>query len=178
MTEYTAQCRHYADDYIRAHHNGKSVVLDCYVDGEHMADPFLSPDTARTFARGILALADEVDGGEAKEEPQPAPLTVGDQVEITGDTGGLYFGRCGTLLDIDTGDTEYPYLVRLEGRTGGGVWVHAVRKLEQPAPAPADEPEAPTNPRLTHLHQAEVALTEYEHTAADIIALARFLAGE
>lgn len=81
MTEYTAQCRHNAGQYLKAYINGISVIIDGYDDRECVTNPYLSADSARIFARGILALADEIDGGEVTEvDIRPK---VGDRLRVT-----------------------------------------------------------------------------------------------
>ncbi|MET9959280.1 hypothetical protein ABZ128_09360 [Streptomyces sp. NPDC006326] len=69
---YRAQCRWAPDDYLEAHRVGDSVHVDaCDEDGMKVCAS-LTPVDARAFARGILTLADETDGGEAQPNDAPA----------------------------------------------------------------------------------------------------------
>ncbi|MET7939694.1 hypothetical protein [Streptomyces sp. NPDC005302] len=69
MTAYIARCRDRSSDYIVATKRGADVELEMHVFGDYQGEVFANPADARTFARGILALADEIDGGEVKEAP-------------------------------------------------------------------------------------------------------------
>ncbi|MGW2950734.1 hypothetical protein [Streptomyces eurythermus] len=237
MAEYTAKCVMDEDDQINARRANQRVALE---PTGH--DVYLNPDAARTFARGILALADEIDGGQVR---QPAAVKVGDRFKVTrsflewadvvigdvvtvvefeddnsgnfravadGSTNRWLFGpdnignglepldkpakreikvgdrvrivrngyaeegaenvgRVGILEEYDPNDTRCMYRVSLPDRDCGW-WCAEVELVDEPA----DEPAVAS--RLTYFHQAETALTDFEHTAADIIRLARFLAGE
>ncbi|MEV6684408.1 hypothetical protein AB0N28_03530 [Streptomyces sp. NPDC051130] len=59
-----------------------SLAIEAFGDDEMMKDVYTDPDGARVFARSILALADEVDGGEAKRDTRPR---VGDRLRVTQD---------------------------------------------------------------------------------------------
>ncbi|MGW2950733.1 hypothetical protein [Streptomyces eurythermus] len=113
---------------------------------------------------------------EVRKVDDRGALKVGDRVVITGDLFKSLVGKRGKLAEIDERDTEYPYLVRTDGSTSGGVWVEAVRReddVEQPAPAP----EPPANPFAAHVEEAKRLLTGTEHCGADVIRLAEILAG-
>ncbi|MGW1547469.1 hypothetical protein [Streptomyces sp. NPDC002346] len=153
MTAYTtkhdAQCRHDDDQRITAHHNNISIVLTGYADGELVTDPFLLPADARTFARGILALADEVDGGEVEKVASDSRPKVGDRLRVTEDNPrhcpvvtGDVITVVGTDYDHDGadcvrvlhGDDSYRWFIPLT----------AVEKVtdeaEHAMPAAAEEP--------------------------------------
>ncbi|WP_327379394.1 hypothetical protein [Streptomyces sp. NBC_01212] len=133
MTEYKIECTSGVGDTITACLQGEEIEVVARSMGSFTQSVYPSLATARTFARGILALADEVDGGEAREEP----VKVGDFVEITGDDVSSYVGRRGYLRKIDGSDPDLPYL--LKGNNGAGLydwWARAVRKVDAPEPAP------------------------------------------
>ncbi|WDM16693.1 KOW motif-containing protein [Streptomyces lavenduligriseus] len=113
---------------------------------------------------------------EVRKVDNRGTLTVGDRVVITGDLLKSLVGKRGTLTEIDERDTEYPYLVHIDGSTSGGVWVQAVRReddVEQPVPAPAPT----SNPFAAHVEEAKRLLVGTEHSGADVIRLAEILAG-
>ncbi|MEU3986130.1 hypothetical protein AB0F77_39740 [Streptomyces sp. NPDC026672] len=169
MTEYIAQCRWVRSDHIKAHVVGNYVHLDEVSDGETQAGVALRVDTARTFARGILALADEIEGGEVAEPATPQPLRVGDRVRIVRPEQGEHNGKTGILEEIDTEDDLLPY--RIADENGAFLtWAGAVEKVDEPANA--------DDYRALLLVRASRMLEDTEHTAADLIALARFLNGE
>lgn len=97
-------------------------------------------------------------------------IKVGDRVEIVhhySDDASRHDGADGTVLELDRLDDVYPYEVELgDGRV---LWVAEVRKN-------GAEPAAPT--RSDYVTQAKAALVGTQHDAADIIELAKFLAGE
>ncbi|MEU0860659.1 hypothetical protein ABZ352_35630 [Streptomyces griseofuscus] len=169
MTEYTARCAMDADDQINVRRAHRRVALEPRNATGVGTEVYLAPADARTFARGILALADEIDGGEVKEEPTAVAspsVAIGDQVRIARNWeghGDENVNAVGRLVRIDTDDTTLPYLVRLDGHDW---WCAEV--------APADQP-ATDNPHADLITKAKALLNEYDHTAADVLALARFL---
>ncbi|MFF3140852.1 hypothetical protein ACFVRU_03710 [Streptomyces sp. NPDC057927] len=118
MTEHIAQCRWAPGDRSRAHVVGDAVHLDAVSDGVVQGDASLRADAARTFACGIIALADEIDGGEVVEAPKPRNPQVGDRVRIVKDDPytktGVFVGRTGVVRDVKDGDRTMPYRVRLD----------------------------------------------------------------
>ncbi|WP_405927861.1 hypothetical protein OG554_03440 [Streptomyces griseus] len=184
MDEYIAQCRHDGDQRIKAHTNGVSVVLVGYSEEGSVTEPYLSAASARTFARGILALADEVDGGEEKAGPATDNRPkVGDRVIVIeddpDDRTGEFVNLVGTLTDI-IGGPYTPYLVKFgEGSHGDvdGQWY--CQRVEKVADEP-DSPSAATITRPTreaYLHRA-AELLGADPSALDLIELADYLAGE
>lgn len=139
MTEYTATCRHVDTDTLRAYSSFGDVVLSPSED-ENVC---LSPAAARTFARGILALADEIDGGEVPATAGRKPI-VGDRVVVVRDDpdhkAGSFVGLIGTLKLTTDSDDDIPYLVHFgdgdHGEPDGEWWCNSVRVID----APADEP--------------------------------------
>ncbi len=79
MTEYTATCAIDEADTITAARYGRRVELE----PSGTTEVYLDPAPARTFARGILALADEIDGGEKAEVKADTRPKVGDRVRVT-----------------------------------------------------------------------------------------------
>jgi hypothetical protein len=137
-------------------------------------DAYVSPASARTFARGILALADEIDGGEVAEAPvKPSLPKVGDRIRILVD-GAEY-------ANVEIGD-EFE-VSRVVGATvtvidhvNGGHWYFrdsTSYELMEPESAPAP---APSSTYADLVREAKGLLTGTPHSAADIITLARDLA--
>jgi hypothetical protein len=94
-------------------------------------------------------------------------IKVGDLVEVTDDSEGDLVGQCGTVVRVDTVDGDLPYRVQVPSRDYA-VWVHEVRKVD----------DTPVADRAALVDKAKEALRGTLHSAADIIDLARFLAGE
>ncbi|MEU3729950.1 hypothetical protein AB0E81_11155 [Streptomyces sp. NPDC033538] len=103
MTEYTAQCRISSYDRIRARRDEGSVELAGYF-GDYAGEAFILPDAARTFARGILALADEIDGGEA--EPADTRPKVGDRLRVTKVRADATLVRVGQIITVHATDYD------------------------------------------------------------------------
>ncbi|MFD5198856.1 hypothetical protein ACFWM7_01535 [Streptomyces sp. NPDC058375] len=170
MTECKIECRYNRSDIITAHAANGEIWFE---PGSDNVSPSLAD--ARTFARGILSLADEVDGGEEKAEPAPdSRPKVGDRVIVVEDDPngltGTFVGLVGTLTN-DDGGACVPYLVKFgEGSHGDvdGQWY--CRRVEKVADEPASLPAATitTPTREAYLHRA----------ASDLIELADYLAGE
>jgi hypothetical protein len=151
MTVYTAECAIDSADTITATRSSNRVELE----PSSRVEVYLDPDDARTFARGILALADEIDGGEVAEAATPETRTpqVGDRVRLD-----------------DTSDTW----------DDGSWWCAEVALLDEPAePATAPEPVPVVSLRGDFVAQAKTLLADVMHTsAADVIDLAKFLAAK
>ncbi|WNI28608.1 hypothetical protein [Streptomyces sp. ITFR-6] len=171
MTEYKITCQDDPSDRIKA----VGTV------GEHVAfypygsdSVYVSPADARTFARGILALADEVDGGEAPMPTEPAvrDIKVGDRVRILRPEGCLpeYAGRVGVLTRTDS--TECKYRVRVDEADDNIVWAYEV------APVDTDNAEqlCAKNARMDILEQARALVGSRD--VPNLLAVARFLAGD
>jgi hypothetical protein len=187
MTEYTAQCRASRYDRITAQVYGDAVELAAHFSDEYAGETWLNPDAARTFARGILALADEIDGGEG----DTPTLKIGDKVEVVADNFASLIGKRGTLVDIVSRDTMYPYRFRAEGRSSGDVWVQEVRKVDEPAglldeagladgerdlnESAAAAAEPTPSPFARYVDEAKQLLEGTSFTATDVIVLAREL---
>ncbi|MET7939693.1 hypothetical protein [Streptomyces sp. NPDC005302] len=155
-------CMHDADDRV-------SVYRDS--DGEIAfrtpgASVYTTDEDARAFGRKILAL---VDG----DEPAPVAevIRVGDRVEILPSRQNTTTaGRVGVVTSIDVYDDQLPYRIATEDPDPQFVaWASQVRKIGAP-PASSDA-------RDDTFSRAKLWLVDTEHTAADIIRLAEFLAG-
>ncbi|MFF1684459.1 MULTISPECIES: hypothetical protein [unclassified Streptomyces] len=131
MTEYIATCKTGEDDTITARADGESVELCAERNGRYMMEAYLLPANARIFARGVLALADEIDGGE---QPEPAPVKVGDRVEILpSEHNPSTVGKVGIVDRIDVWDEVLPYRVCDEATRTAIAWASSVRKVDAPA---------------------------------------------
>lgn len=138
MTEYTATCDYESADTVQAYGSGGAVWLNARQDGGE-ASVKLYPTNARAFARGILALADEIDGGEAN------PIKVGDQVRVTDAAGNPDFvGKTGFVKRLNS--SVLPYRVEFgDGRGNHGDingWWNCltVVRVEEPESAAAPAP--------------------------------------
>ncbi|WP_327712432.1 hypothetical protein OG912_32425 [Streptomyces sp. NBC_00464] len=76
-----------------------------------------------------------------------------------------YDGKYGTVTRLDVGD-HYPYYVQCDGQDYS-VWMHEVQPLEP----------ATNGDRESLVFHAKSLLAGTEHTGADVIAMAAFLAG-
>lgn len=170
MTDYVAICRDAARDTITATGGGAAVAL--YPSGS-CESVYLSPAAARTFARGILALADEVDGGELAA-PKLA-VEVGDRVKVVADDFATHVGKTGILKCIDDGETATPFCVKFDG-AAVLVWVSEVRGIDEPTATPADTNTSPESYRASLLEQARTLVGSRD--VPQLLAVARFLAGE
>ncbi|MFD7776616.1 hypothetical protein [Streptomyces sp. NPDC059753] len=132
MAEYVAKCRIISTDAVTAAAEDGEIILTGTKAGKFVMDACVRPDDARTFARGLLALADEVDGGEA---PEPAPVKVGDRVEILPSVHNpSSAGRVGIVKKIDAlDDDDVPYLIGEEGTGRFIAWAALVRRVDAPA---------------------------------------------
>ncbi|WP_069752913.1 hypothetical protein [Streptomyces sp. EN16] len=173
MSEFKIECLHASSDTIVASTSEERHI----VSYPHGADSiYVSPDDARTFARGILALADEVDGGEEKAGNRPK---VGDRVTVVeddpDDETGKFVGLVGTLTSVD-GGAGTPFRVKFgegsHGQTNGYWWC---RRVEPVSPTAATITR-PT--REAYLHRAAELLGRNTYSAHDLMRLADYLAGE
>lgn len=125
MSEYEIKCTAIPTDRLVASIDGGDVYLQAHEGSDFKVSVFAKPAEARTFARGILALCDEIDGGEVA----PEPLKVGDRVRITHDDFPRFVGKTGELTAIDIGDTLYAYCVKADGERLP-VWVLEVERVD------------------------------------------------
>ncbi|MYW28212.1 hypothetical protein [Streptomyces sp. SID2119] len=174
MTEYKIECRYNRSDTITVLAEDGEIW---FKPGSDNVSP--TPDAARTFARGILALADEVDGGAAKAEPaEDTRPKVGDRVIVVeddpDDRTGEFVGLVGTVVSVNGGFST-PFKVKFgdghHGRADGYWWCRGVK----PASPAADTITTPT--REAYLHRA-AELLGANPSASDLIELADYLAGE
>lgn len=173
MTIHTLECRHANRDYLTAQRDGLStsvIIAASFDDGEQGA-VYAEVAEARAFARGILALADEIDGGEAVASDGGAPK-VGDDVLITKefpDGTGSYTGSTGQLLSVNPSDGRFPYEVDVQGY--GPCAAHAVRKAPE-------TPKSFATPRSIALLAEARAMLSSAAPMESVVHLARFLGGE
>lgn len=179
MIKYTAVCAEIATDYITAERfDAHEVALFAFRGGERKTSAYLQPADARTFARGILALADEIDGGEASDEP----LKVGDIVRIVQEYGddqrGRNDGATGCLMSVDMTDRGFPYEVDVPDY--GSCGAHSVERVARGV-AKEDETTAPVSSadptRVALLQEAKALQGDSAFIDESTVAVARFLAG-
>ncbi|WP_211833242.1 hypothetical protein [Streptomyces asiaticus] len=175
MTEY--QCRWVSTDCVKARGVGDSVHIYGYENNDVVSNVALLVDDARAFARGILALADEIDGGEDRAAQDVA---VGDRVAIVREwsTGtGRDDGKMGTLVQFDPDDDNFPWLVELDSADRRTVWVHEVQRKRERAEDPNEAPAPSVAPdRVALLEEARRLVGS--HDIGQLLNVARFLAGE
>ncbi|GAA3018767.1 hypothetical protein [Streptomyces fulvorobeus] len=90
MSEHTITCTSGVSDTLTAQSSiGNDVAFYSRQGGVSKISVYAAPSDARTFARGILALCDEADGGEVKEDPAATVegptvrgIKVGDKVRV------------------------------------------------------------------------------------------------
>lgn len=174
MAEYIARCEINDFDRITARVDGERVELMAESSGEYAMEVYLDPAKARTFARGILALADEIDGGEAKEEaPVDTRPKVGDRVQIVRAEAcsSHEAGRTGVVGEVDCDDPHLPY--RIVDEYGHFIaWAREVSKVDEPS---AGDPAPARSSRARFVEEAKELLGRLAG-ADDIIRLAEFLA--
>ncbi len=188
MTEYKAVCSSYNRDTITARCDGDAVELSARFSDTYAGETFLAPNAARTFARGILALADEIDGGEAEAPTLRRIPQVGDRVRVVRAFAfEHYTGREGILTSTTAtfrahaGDL-HPFVVQFPD--GGDLYVAEVEYVEDES---ADtRPKVGDRLRVTedatpstfarYVDEAKRLLAGTTHTGADVIALAQGLA--
>ncbi|OSC76477.1 hypothetical protein B5180_01600 [Streptomyces sp. BF-3] len=192
-TTYIAQCCHDAHEQIRANHNGVTIMLHAFDGEENLITPFLRADDARTFARGILALADEVDGGEVKPASD-RPIQVGDRFRVTVPHLDCSVVKVGDVAVVDhfVDGPQGDFRVRV----GEDIWRfgpdnigNGLEPITDDSEPLADwekdllEPDSPaiaaitTPTREAYLHRA-AELLGANPSASDLIELADYLAGE
>jgi hypothetical protein len=135
MTEYIARSAHGSDSVSRAYRIGEWLHVSTSEGGAY-ASTALTTDAARTFARGILALADEIDGGEAAKNETPTVVLpeIGARYRVT--TNGLHNATVyiGDEVEVSSHHTSY-FGARLDGTTWYFRPEHIGNGLE-----PVDEP--------------------------------------
>jgi hypothetical protein len=192
MTVYTAQCRHDADQSLKASQNGVSVIFDAYADDENVTSPYLSPADARTFARGILALADEVDGGEKAEVTTGLMPKLGDKFRLTRHSlnfAGVSVGDVVTVTELHPAVHEgHIDGFRVRGDDDRNWWFdvdHIGNGLEATTGEPVIDTskivvlDDPAPSRAALLEQAaDLMINSQTYTATDLTELADYLAGE
>ncbi|MEV4939616.1 KOW motif-containing protein [Streptomyces zaomyceticus] len=183
-TDHTIACRHEAQDTLRAFIDGDDIGFHGSSGSKLEMSVYQRPAEARKFARGILALCDEVDGEEAQDvaaPPTPRDIRVGDRVEVLDDDcDGRRFGGCvGTVKTVHPRGDRLPYLVEFGDGKGGhgapnGQW--NCRAVELVDEAPTEE-SARAITRADFLRQARDLLDGQTYTADDLIHLADDLQG-
>lgn len=184
MTEYTATCRWAAADHLRAQVYGDAVHIEHRTNHNINGDVALTTDAARTFARGILALADEIDGGEVEAPALRRIPQVGDKVRIVRNAydyeGTTNVGREGELREVTPEDAQ-KYRVRLPDDSYGW-WCAEVEYVEEEAadtrPKVGDRLRVTEdNPRHCPVVAGDVITvveTDYDHDGVDCV---RFVHG-
>ncbi|MFE7397990.1 hypothetical protein [Streptomyces sp. NPDC057557] len=186
MTEHIARCLHDSNDTIRTYIVGDHVFLRAHIGGDHGTVALEAVD-ARVFARGILALADKIDGGAAEETPAEKPIKVGDCIRVitTGSAGALVkAGETFTVRKVTDWD------VQVDGDGAHDRWYlnhedvekvvdEATATLADSRPKVGDRLRVTEdNPRCCPVVTGDVITvveTDYDHDGEDCV---RFLHGD
>lgn len=107
MTEHKIACNSGVGDTLTVHGGGEEIGFVAATSDRFRNSVYVTASDARTFARGILALADEIDGGEAKEPTTDTRPKVGDRLRVTVDTPRCAPVKAGdviTVIDVDYDD--------------------------------------------------------------------------
>jgi hypothetical protein len=181
MTEYIAQCAIDGNDTITARRSAERVELAPRSGPE----VYLDTDKARTFARGILALTDEIDGGEVVKIVRSSAVEVGDRVRVVRNAysfeGNENVGRVGILKEITPEDAQSHRVSFSDDAYGW--WCAEVELVEdEPAdtrPKVGDRLRVTEdNPRFCPVVTGDVITvveTDYDHDGADCV---RFVHGD
>lgn len=181
---FRAQCNSAGGDYITAEVAGEKVELNAFNHHEYVMNAFVTVDNARTFARGILALADEIDCGETVAETptvtETAPLKVGDKLRVTKDDVNFASVRVGDILTVNSVSGE---AFTTDDKTGenGGDWYFSAEDIGNGLER-IDEPALTISPEREALFRRAADLVKAVGARPDdpdaIVRAARFLAGE
>ncbi|MCQ6554742.1 hypothetical protein NPS70_16275 [Streptomyces sp. C10-9-1] len=184
-------CNLRAGDYLWAERSHDEVFIKAFDSREYVVGVLVAPAELRTFARGLLALANATDGGEedAPEEQVTPAIKVGDRVRVVKDDSrfrtGEFVDKSGILMEAD----GTSFLIKFGDGTAehgdpdnGTWWVEEVELIESAgadaACAPVVAPDdAPSSPRASLLDKACEYLPKGA-SGADLVAVARFLEGE
>lgn len=196
MTSHEITCTGDPDDCFTVERESDDVYFVARDSAGRRVTAYVTPLTARTFARGILALADEIDGGETEEAPKRTPQ-VGDRVRVLyAKYRRRYHGVIGTV--VSTTDAwqpmsgpVHPYRVKIDGEDYD-VWAAEVEILDEPAglldeaglaewerslieSAEASAAEPVPSSFAVHVGHAKALLAGTDHCGADVIRLAEIL---
>ncbi|MFJ6636625.1 hypothetical protein ACIQMR_35455 [Streptomyces sp. NPDC091376] len=185
MTEtFRAQCRWEPRDFLKAHVVGDSVHVDTYFGDERVDAVSLSSAKARTFARGLLALADGIDGGEDPElkvqadDDAAQAIKAGDRVRVLYERADGANVRAGDVFTVRSISPHSVYTDR--GGLQPGEWAFDPNKVEKVVDEPlkaADAPSSVAPDRVALLEEARRLAGELAPASA-VLEFARFLAGE
>lgn len=73
MTEHKIACNSGVGDTLTVHGGGEEIGFVAATSDRFRNSVYVTASDARTFARGILALADEIDG-ERRRSRRPTPV--------------------------------------------------------------------------------------------------------
>ncbi|MFJ6237987.1 hypothetical protein ACIQH0_28355 [Streptomyces griseus] len=186
MTEYKIECQSDLRDTLEAFRDGGDIALYSRQDGTLKVSVYASPADARTFARGILALADEMDGGEETAKPTTdSRPKVGDILRITEDyprNAPVEVGDVITVTAVDYDNLSGPDHIRFlaDGdKPGDYQWFVPLSAVEPVADEPDGTSATAKSSRARLLEAAMDAMSgSNTYTASDLIELADYLAGE
>ncbi|GGY88988.1 hypothetical protein CP967_31370 [Streptomyces nitrosporeus] len=184
MTEYKIECIGDPRDTLEAFNDGEDIIFFSRHDGSTKVSVYVSPADARTFARGILALADEVDGGEAEPAPDSRPR-VGDRLRVTKNNPRSAPAETGDIITVSAVDYDDPnsedcirYLAAGD-EPGDYQWFVPLSAVEPVSDEPESTSETAKPSRARLLEAAMDAMSgSGTYTASDLIELADYLAGE
>lgn len=128
MNEYKIACNSDNRDTMSAFKDGDEIAIHGFHCDKMWLSVYTSPADARAFARGILALADEVDGGEA----EPEPAKVGDQIRVLIDNAHGADVRAGDVFTLARVDYDGDFVVdRTDWHGRADVWFFRPEHVEK-----------------------------------------------
>src|SRR5690606_37429948 len=146
MTQHTATCRISSGDEMVARIDESDIEIAARQDDADQMTVFLRPSVARPFARGILALADEIDGGEATNEaPVDARPKVGDRLRVTKNGANFAPVRAGDIITVamvDYDNINGRDFIRAYLEPGDDYAYFLALEHVEPVTEPVDEPLA------------------------------------
>ncbi|MFI9123828.1 hypothetical protein ACIGW0_31305 [Streptomyces bikiniensis] len=156
MTEYTLTCDADPVDTLRASTDNSGVYVQVRRDERTTTTMFPTVEDTRTFARGLLALCDEADGGEV---PKAQEVKVGDRVRvIRAEYAECTHGSTGEVTTVDApntyGGVAHPYRVRLDNTHRNHVYAAEVESI-------SEEAEEPSGRRIPYDRDQTYTATNY-----------------
>ncbi|WP_030962623.1 hypothetical protein [Streptomyces sp. NRRL S-378] len=158
---FHAQCRWAENDFLKAYRAGASVHIEAYNDSVEKANASIPAAEARAFARGIIALCDEIDGGEAKPA-SPITVRTGDRLRVTEadlNFAAINVGDVLVVTSLDHPFGDFATTGNQPGDSWGFDYEHIGNGLEPVNEPPADDVAASTvtDERAARLELLEAA---------------------
>lgn len=173
MAEYKLTCTVDSGDYIVARSDRHGAALTAHIQDRWTNNVVTTPDALRSFARGLMTMADEVDASSP-----PTTVSVGDRFRVTED--GLEYasvrvGDVVTVISPPDGAGTFTARAGLDGTQ----WYFGVENVDnglEPIDTPAkDSATSPApSPRAAILEEARALVGSRD--IGQLLDVARFLA--